>query len=144
MIKGQKPSERGPVPHCLRCKTPELVALPDSPADAAFFECPVCHRHFTKAADGSLSFRWGNPITLLLYPVIFEQHPLERCEQAVSEFVSGRSFEAVQQAIDEIRLELDDPTQQLRNALQCCASEVDLRSYLRCAADRMEVVKQAI
>jgi hypothetical protein len=118
--------------------------LPDSPADAAFFECTVCHRHFTKAADGSLSFCWGNPITLLLYPVIFEQHPLERCEQSVSEFVSGRSAEAIQQAIAEIRLELNDPTQELRKALHCCASEEDLRNYLRCAADRLEAVTRAV
>jgi hypothetical protein len=32
-------------------------------------------------------------------------------------------------------LELDDPTQQVREILGCCASEEGLRKYLRCRAE---------
>ena len=124
-------------PYCLRCKTAELVPV-DSPARMSFFECPRCRRNFTRTADGALVFRWGHPITLLLYPVIFESHPVERCEGLASEFVRGQSIESVQLAIQEIRLELGDPTQQVRDTVQCCASEQDLRAYLQCVADCLE------
>lgn len=124
-------------PHCLRCKTAELVAL-DSPRDVSFFECPRCHRNFTRRTEGALFFRWGHPITLLLYPVIFESRPVERCEGVVSGFVKGRSSEILQRAIEEIRLELNEPTQQVRDTLNCCASEQDLRAYLHRAVDQME------
>ena len=125
------------LPHCLRCKTEELVHH-DSPPGASFFECPKCHRSFTRSSDGALVFRWRHPITLLLYFVIFDPHPVERCERVVSAFVEGRSSETIQIAIQEIRLELNEPTQQVRDTVDCCASEQDLRAYLHCVAELME------
>jgi hypothetical protein len=122
---------------CLRCKTTELVPL-DSPAEVSFFECPACHREYTARKEGDLTFRWGHPITLLLYPVIFDPDPLGRCESVAADFVLGRDPKTVRKAIQEIRLELDDPTQQVRDTVDCWAAESALRVYLRCVANRIE------
>lgn len=130
-------------PHCLRCRTAELTLI-SSTKGVAFFGCSKCHREFTRGANGKLCFRWGHPITLLLYYVIFEDRPLEQCERVASEFVKGQSWEVIEHAIQEIRLELNDPTQQVRDTLQCCASEENLRAYLKCVADRMEVIIRQI
>lgn len=125
------------LPCCLRCKTVELIPL-DSPEDLTLFECPSCHRNYTRRANGAIFFRWRHPITLLLYPVIFELDPGKFCEQVATKFVTENSFEIIQQAIEEVRLELDDPTQNIRDTLDCHAAEPELRAYLRCVAEKME------
>jgi transposase-like protein len=123
--------------YCLRCKTTELIALP-SPQNISFFECPKCHRTFARKAGGALSFRWLHPISLVLYPVIFEGEPGQSCERVAEMFATQKSSEQIKLIVQEIRLELDDPTQQVRDILECRASEEDLRKYLRCVADRLE------
>jgi hypothetical protein len=124
-------------PRCLRCKSEELAPL-DSPQGIMFFECPRCRRQFTQAADGALCFRWRHPITLLLYPVIFAVHPAEDCERVSSIFLKEQTNEAVHVALEELRLELDDPTQQLRETVGCRAPEDEVRAFLRCVAERLE------
>lgn len=115
----------------------ELISL-DSPEDLTFFECPRCHRNFTRKGDGTIFFRWGHSITLLLYPVIFELHPGELCEQVATKFVSDNSVKLIQRAIEEVRLELDYPAQSIRDTVDCRAEEHELIAYLRCIADMMK------
>ena len=128
---------------CLRCKTTELVAL-GSPENISFYECPSCQRNFTKKPGGALHFRWRHPISLILYPVIFKKNPMEYFKQIAAQAstqdppATPDSIERTRRTIQEIRLELDDPTQQVRDILDCCASEDDLRNYLRCMAEFLE------
>lgn len=129
--------QRESQPHCLRCKTTELLPLP-SPDGISFFECPKCHRDFARKAGGALTFRWLHPISLVMYPVIFEGDPGQDCERVAEMFATQKSSEQIKLMIQEIRLELHDPTQQVRDILECRASEEDLRKYLRCVADRLE------
>jgi hypothetical protein len=124
-------------PHCLRCKTTALVAV-TSPANVLFYDCPSCHRAFARKANGALCFRWRHPISLVLYPVIFEANPAERCERVADMFAKQESTERIKVIVQEIKLELDDPTQQVRDILDCHASEEDLRKYLRCIANRLD------
>jgi hypothetical protein len=133
MADGQWEGQR----NCLRCKTAELIALA-SPPGISFFECPECHRNFAQKAGSGLCFRWPQPIGLLLYPVIFEADPLPHCERVAGMFAKQESAERVERIVREIRLELDDPTQQVRDILECLASEEDLREYLRCVTGRLE------
>jgi hypothetical protein len=121
--------------YCLRCKTTELVG---SPRGSSFFECPKCHRGFIRETDGTLRFCWPHPISLVLYPVIFEADPGQHCERIADLFVKEKSGEQIDLLIQEIKLELEDPTQQIRDILTARASEEDLRNYLRCVADRLE------
>lgn len=132
-MKGQSEGQL----HCLRCKTTELIALA-SPDNVSFFECPKCHRNFARKAGGTLCFRWMHPISLVLYPVIFERDPLQHCERIATMFAKQESIERIKLIVQEITLELDDPTQQVRDILDCRASEEDLRRYLRAVADRLE------
>jgi hypothetical protein len=122
--------------HCLRCKTIELVALA-SPDGISFFECPECHRNFARKAGDALCFRWMHPISLVLYPVIFEPDPLQHCERVAAMRAQEDSVEQIRLMVQEIGLELDDPTQQVRDILDCRASEEELRKYLRCVAERL-------
>jgi hypothetical protein len=124
-------------PRCLRCKTQVLAPL-ESPESIAFFECPGCHRQYARKADGALVFRWRHPITLLLYPVIFDERPMERCASVAATFERDQSKEMIQAAIDEVRLELDEPRQPLRETLDCRATEEELRAFLHCVAERLK------
>jgi len=126
-------------PHCLRCKTSELVALA-SPEGISFFECPKCHRNFAREAGGALFFRWPHPISLVLYPVMFAVDPSQHCERIAVMFAHQESAERIKLMVQEIKLELDDPTQQIGDILECRASEEDLRKYLRCLADRLDTL----
>ena len=121
---------------CLRCKTIDLGELA-SPEGISFFECPECHRNYARKPGGALFFRWPHPIGLFLYPVIFEANPPQHCERVAEMFGRQESSERIEQIVREIRLELDDPTQQIRDILNCDASEEELRKYLRCLADRL-------
>jgi transposase-like protein len=127
------------LPHCLRCKTTDLVAL-DSPDGISFFECPNCHRNFARKAGGAMCFRWLHPISLVLYPVSFEADPVQQCARVADMFAKEKSSEQIKLIVQEIKLELDDPTQQVRDILECSASEEDVRKYLRCVAARLEKI----
>jgi transposase-like protein len=133
MVKVQSKSQ----PHCLRCKTTVLIVSP-SPSGISFFECPKCHRNYARKSGGSLCFRWPHPIGLVVYPVIFEANPGQHCERVAKLFAKQESSERIKQIVQEINLELEDPTQQVRDILECHASEDDLRKYLRCVADRLD------
>ena len=120
-------------PHCLRCKTTGLVALA-SPEGISFFDCPKCDRNYAQKPGGALCFRWQHPISMVLYPVIFEANPAERCERIADMVAKQESSERIKLIVEEITLELDDPTQQVRDILDCLASEENLRKYLSCVA----------
>ena len=79
-----------------------------------------------------------HPISLVLYPVIFELYPSQHCERIAAMFAKEESTERIKLMVQEIRLELDDPTQQVRDILDCRASEEELRNYLRCVAEHLE------
>jgi hypothetical protein len=127
-------------PCCLRCKTSELTAVA-SPSGISFFECPKCHRNFARKPGGALCFRWPHPIGLILYSVIFADDPGQDCERVADLFAKQQSSERIKLIVQEIKLELDDPTQQVRDILECNASEDDLRKYLRCVADRLDKIE---
>jgi hypothetical protein len=79
-----------------------------------------------------------HPISLLLYPVIFDEHPEKRCHEVAASFAKQESAERVKLFVQEIKLELDDPTQQVRDILESRASETELRDYLRCLVEQLE------
>jgi transposase-like protein len=70
-------------PQCLRCKATELREVA-SPKGISFFECPKCSRNYAQQPGAALCFRWQRPISLILYPVIFEANRAEHCEQVAA------------------------------------------------------------
>ena len=149
-MKGQTDSR----PRCLRCKIIDLTLLGSSTETISFFECPKCFRNYALKRGGRLCFRWLHPISLALYPVIFKENPVEFFDQISASWSIEKSADTTAQRsakgpdirslIQEIRLELDDPTQQVRDILECVASEEDLREYLRRYAAVLEARLPAI
>jgi hypothetical protein len=89
-----------------------------------------------------LCFRWLHPISLALYEVIFRRDPVRYFEESLARRVEARPTKewaaSAKRMIGEIRLELEDPTQPVRDIIGCRASEEDLREYLRLVADDLE------
>jgi len=75
---------------------------------------------------------------MVLYPVMFEANPGKHCKRVAEMFAKHESGEQIRLIVQEIQLELDNPTQPVRDILESQASEEDLRKYLRCVADRLE------
>jgi len=125
-------------PRCLRCKTVTLVELEPLDPRITFFECPDCRRHYALKPGKQLTFRWRHPISLALYGVIFDHAPTERVADAVASFLEQRPAEELEVFVREIKLELDEPTQQVRDILDCRASEQELRDFLWLFGDHLE------
>ena len=123
--------------YCLRCKTIALQQIERHPG-IRFFSCSECGRHYALEPGKQLTFRWLHPVTLALYAVLFDANPVERASSVAQEFVNQRSMEKLTRMVQEIRLELEEPTQQVRDSLDCVASEADLRTYLAAFCDEID------
>ena len=125
---------------CLRCKTvPVAEARPPGPR-IAFFECPRCRRQYALRPGKRLTFRWPHPISLPLYAVQFDESPAGRAAEAAASLVRHRPAEELASFAREIRLELDEPTQPVRDILDCRASEAELRAFLGAVAGEVEAI----
>jgi hypothetical protein len=131
--------EHEPAEHfCLRCEDVRLTST-DSADGYEFFKCPQCERRFAKSPDkASLHDRWGSPISLVLYNTIFAPDPPAQAESLAATFAVQFSREEVTTIIEEIRLELSDPVQQVRDIHDQDQPEEALREYLRPLADHLE------
>ena len=120
--------------HCLRCKTIVLQETEHYP-EIRFFLCPNCSRRYAIKPGQQLTFRWLHPLTLALYDVIPDVNPVERAPNIAQKFAARYSREELAEIVKEIRLELDEPTQQVRETLDCRAPEGELRQYLSSFCD---------
>ena len=123
---------------CLRCKTVPLTEASPPDQRIAFFECPSCQRHYALLPGKQLTFRWMHPISLALYPVQFDQSPSGRAAEVAASLVRERPAEQLELFAREIRLELEEPTQQMCDILDCQASESELRAFLGSVAGEVE------
>jgi hypothetical protein len=128
--------------NCLRCKTVRLSKLPESNDESAFFECPNCGRRFSRIKDGNLVERWLSPISLLLYFIIFSRKPVQEVDRVVAHLLAVEQWprEKLDEIIKEVTLELEEPTQQVREILDLKASEEDVRAYLRVMVERLKSI----
>jgi hypothetical protein len=117
--------------NCLRCSGIELRRLPDSTKDHTFFECPACQRQYAQSPGHSLAYRWGHPVTLPLYAVLFDSEPLSRAQATAEHFLRDRSSNELARMIEEIDLELHHPTQNVRDILDNRVSEEQCREFLQ-------------
>ena len=131
-------TDEDPGPACPRCGTVRLRTLAESSPEIDFFECPTCGRHFAQKPGQGMTFRWLHPISLVLYPVIFSASPAAEAERVAAQFAEQWTREQVDLTIREIRLELEEPTQRVRDIVGCHASEAELRGYLRLVAAHLE------
>jgi hypothetical protein len=121
---------------CLRCVEVELEPLP-SPEGLLFLRCPACGREFARPAGGALRERWLGPLSIALYPVIFDKRPQNNVAGVAAQFRS-RERQELTSLVAEIRLEISDPTQAVRDIHPgMLASEADLREFLTMLADEL-------
>ncbi|UCC81878.1 MAG: hypothetical protein JSW46_12810 [Gemmatimonadota bacterium] len=127
---------------CLRCK--DVGLRPTDSADGyEFFKCPRCERRFTKSPGmTALHDRWGNAISYVLYDVIFARDPPAEAERVAATVAEEHTREHIDTLIAEIRLELADPVQQVRDILNQDQPEEVLREYLRLLADHLEAANR--
>jgi hypothetical protein len=123
---------------CLRCKTVPLTTLEPCRPQISFFECPSCGRQYALQPGRELTFKWLHPISLALYPVIFDLAPAARATAVAAWDVERRPREQIEAFVSEIRLELVEPTQQVRDILGCRTSEQELRDYLGLYVEHIE------
>ena len=115
---------------CLRCDAVASREHPDSSADVSFYECPACARHYAQRPGGSLTYRWGHPITWALYCVIFDRDPIGHGARAAGNLLRGRTQEDADSMAEEIELELAHPTQRVSEMHDCRATEEACRAFL--------------
>ncbi len=132
--------------NCPRCEAVELELTLGN--HVSFAECPRCHRQFRVTAAGDLVEKWLGPLSLVLYPVIFETRPQNEAERIANELYAAskpgrrsifRSFsrDELGRLLAEMRLELEHPSQKVRDVLALHAEEEDLRQYLARVAERL-------
>lgn len=114
---------------CLRCSHSALKPA-DSPPDLQCWVCPTCGRGYAKKPGNPLTFRWGHPISLALYPVIFDPDPAARAADVARRLAAQWTAEEAGQVVAEITLELETPTQPVRSIVDNVASEEACRAYL--------------
>ncbi len=126
--------------YCLRCRRTPLDRLETGDAEIAFFVCPACHRHYALKPGKGLTYRWGHPISLALYSVIFDEDPAreEKVSSTAADLIKDRSNEEIAEMVSEINLELLEPVQKVRDILDCHANEEQLRAFLKLVSDRLE------
>jgi hypothetical protein len=122
-------------PTCFRC--PGTLRPTDRAESIRFLECPECGRRYAQRDGGPLTERWLSPISLALYGVMFDEHPQD--PENVRLQARGMGHLDVDALVREIRLELAEPAQPVRDILGGMrATEADLREYLRLLADELE------
>jgi hypothetical protein len=117
---------------CLRCTGVELVPSGPFQPEIEFFDCPVCQRRYARQPGRSLTFRWLHPISLLLYPILFDVYLVGRARAMLQAAQQPPSQpEAARRMIEEIELELTQPTLQVRDILDNPQTEEQCRQFLR-------------
>jgi transposase-like protein len=126
--------------YCPRCKTVLLVETEQYP-EIRFFICSNCGRRYALEPGKTLTLRWGEAVTLPLHDVYPYDFPVEHAGRIARSFVSQCSAEELDWMVREIRLELDDPTHEVRDTVDCRASEKDVRLYLLSFCEHVERVR---
>lgn len=85
-----------------------------------------------------LTLRWPHPIGVVLYGIQFKSAPLEHIDSTVKELLNSFSQEQMPIFIKEMKLELEHPTQHIRDIVNCVASEELCREFLSEVVDRLE------
>jgi transposase-like protein len=140
VLRGRPDALRGELmgkQYCPRCKT-VLLAETEHYRKIRFFLCSNCSRRYALEPGKALTSRWLEAVILPLHQVYPYEAPIEQAARIAQKFVSQFSTEQLDWIVEEIRLELDDPTQQVRDALNCKASEVVLRQYLFSFCEHVE------
>jgi hypothetical protein len=128
---------------CLRC--PEIALAPvDSSPEIEIFDCPACHRRYARKPGRSLTFAWLHPVSLPLYSVLFDSDPLSRVSHVAEQFIKENPVEALRRSVEEIDLELTQPTQHVRDIVDSPQAEEQCREFLRAFVTKIRARLDAV
>jgi hypothetical protein len=115
-----------------------LIVVEASP-EMTFYRCPHCERHYARKPGMGLVDRWGSPVSLALYGVIYEPDAILHAPRIARELASARDRSSSEALAREIQLELDEPTQRVAEILDMAApkTEVHLREFLRLVVEHL-------
>lgn len=116
------------MPSCYRCDN-ELSLVSSGDEKVLFFSCPACNSRYARNSNKGLHDRWGMPLTLPLYDVIFDEHPAPRAVDIAQSFVKRGDID-LEVLIAHIDDELANPKQRLSAIHNARASEFQLRGFL--------------
>jgi hypothetical protein len=134
MTKGLKLQDKNV--YCLRCNTELNIASPIS-KDIKFYQCLQCDSHYTLHKNKSLTDRWGMPIALILYGVIFEKKPVQQARNIAQQFSVRDDIDLVF-LIKNVEDELQKPTQKVSEILDFSyPDEIALRSFLNIFSEEL-------
>ena len=119
--------------YCLHCRTVVLELISIRKNLIAFYGCPDCKRRFAKSDEKPLSELSGAAIRYALYTILFSENL--KGEGKRSAAISHKEKSPQQRAliVEEIKLELEYPSQSLTTILPQAIPHSDqvLRKYLR-------------
>jgi hypothetical protein len=129
-------SSRPESPRCPRCGT---SVVDDSPSDQLieFYGCPACGRRWAREPGERLHERWLGPISIALYGTLYAEHPQDEAERIARQLRAQGHIDLIAM-VNEIRLELNEPVQEVRSILGHRTSEHDLREFLARLAELLE------
>ena len=115
---------------CFRCNG-ELVLI-QSVESIEFFKCESCKREFARENRNELTDRWGSPISIALYSIIFEKEPIseEHIDFTAHELIEQFN-DNIEEFINEISIELINPKQKVSEILNMLGNEKIARDYLK-------------
>lgn len=117
------------------------MKLNSSPTkEVTFFQCPQCESHYTLHESGSLTDRWGMPLSLVLYGVIFDKKPINKAKHIAEQF-SVRDDINLPFLVKNVKDELECPTQKVSEILEFSyPNEIALRSFLKVFCEELNRV----
>jgi hypothetical protein len=97
---------------CLRCKAALKTVTPPELERIEFFACSACSSQYALKPGQELHDRWGMPLTLVLYPLIFARDTTSQLSEVAS-FVRSKPAEFQRVVLEHIKDELDQPKQKV-------------------------------
>jgi transposase-like protein len=116
---------------CLRCENKALSRLDSESEEIEFFECPSCMRQYALKQGGALTYRWLHPISLALYGFAFSSRSAEILATETADWLqSKRTASEAADIAREIEIELESPTQSVKDIIGTPKTESECRAFL--------------
>ncbi len=88
-------------------------------------------RRYARNAAGALTYRWLHPVSLLLYNFSFRSEPpMGHVNATFNDTLAGRTVEDLHALVDEVQLELTEPTHAVREGIDSPHTEAACRAFL--------------
>jgi len=114
---------------CIRC-TRVLAKAPNQSAEVEFYVCEQCQSHYAKKPGQALHDRWLMPLSVVLYPVLFDKEPCSKAASVAKSILQSGAIDIArvkEHILDEIKV----PKQKVSQILDFAhPDEEALRKYL--------------